>query len=870
VTEIIVARYDPKSIEERWQSIWERDGAFRASRDAQGAKYYVLEMFPYPSGKIHMGHVRNYSIGDVLARFLTVRGKNVLHPMGWDGFGLPAENAAIQHGIHPAKWTRENIVYMKTQLKRMGLGYDWDREVATCLPDYYKWNQWIFLKLFEKGLAYKKRSSVNWCPSCLTVLANEQVEDGLCWRCSTIVEEKDLDQWFLRITAYADELLEYTYKLPGWPEKVLVMQRNWIGRSEGAEVIFKVDGIDEAIKIFTTRPDTLYGVTFMSLAAAHPLLAKITTGEHRADVETFAAKVKAVLRVNKGAGGEGEETKEGVFTGAYCINPLTGVKVPVYAANFVLMGYGTGAVMAVPAHDQRDFEFAKTYGLPVKAVINPPDRTLDPVAMDCAYCDEGVMVNSGQFNGMKNTDAMRGIVKLLEEKCAGKGSITYKLRDWGISRQRYWGTPIPVIHCKDCGAVPVPYNELPVVLPEDVLFTGKGRSPLVESPGFLGVNCPKCGKPSKRETDTMDTFVDSSWYYLRYASPKDDTLPFGKDDASYWMPVDQYIGGIEHAVMHLLYARFFTKVLRDLGLHGFDEPFKNLLTQGMVCKETQKCPEHGFLFPEEVAGGKCGRCGSPVEAGAVEKMSKSKKNVVDPDKIIEKYGADTTRLFSLFAAPPEKDLDWSADGVEGGYRFLGRVWRLVVENLEAIKGVKAYEPRSGGGLSPDAQDIRRITHETIKKVTHDIEERFHFNTAISAIMELVNALYIFNPVKSGVSSGDANLRVFTESLDAVVVLLTPFAPHIAEELWEKLGHTTALYMTRWPAYDEAALKRDSVLVIIQINGKVRSKINVPPGSDEEAVRGMALGDEKVREWTKDKTLNKFVYVPDKLVSMVVS
>ncbi|MBI5970488.1 MAG: leucine--tRNA ligase [Deltaproteobacteria bacterium] len=860
-------RYDPKTIEARWQSIWERDGAFKASRDAQGAKYYVLEMFPYPSGKIHMGHVRNYSIGDVLARFLTMRGCNVLHPMGWDSFGLPAENAAIQHGIHPANWTRENITNMKTQLKRMGLGYDWDREVATCLPDYYKWNQWIFLKLFEKGMAYKKRSSVNWCPSCLTVLANEQVEDGLCWRCSTIVDAKELEQWFLKITAYADELLDCTYKLPGWPEKVLVMQRNWIGRSEGAEVSFKVDGTDEAIKIFTTRPDTLYGVTFMSLAASHPLLAKITTAERKADVEAFAAKVKADRRVNRGAG---EEIKEGVFTGAYCINPLNGDRAPVYAANFVLMEYGTGAVMAVPAHDQRDFEFAKTYGLPVRVVINPPSQTFDTDAMECAYADEGVMVNSGRFNGMKNTDAMKGIVKLLEEKGVGKGSITYKLRDWGISRQRYWGCPIPIVYCQACGAVPVPYNDLPVVLPEDVSFTGKGLSPLVESPGFIGVKCPKCGSKARRETDTMDTFVDSSWYFLRYCSPMATGLPFDKKDAEYWMPVDQYVGGIEHAVMHLLYARFFTKALRDLGLHGFDEPFTNLLTQGMVCKETQKCPEHGFLFPEEAAGGKCGRCGHPVEAGAVEKMSKSKKNVVDPDKIIEKYGADTTRLFSLFAAPPEKDLDWSADGVEGSYRFLGRVWRLVNENLSAVKGVKAYDPRPGGVLSSDAQDIRRITHETIKKVTHDIEERFHFNTAISAIMELVNALYIFNPCRDGASPEDAGLRVFMESLNAVVALLTPFAPHIAEELWEKLGHTTALHKARWPVYDEAALKRDSVLVVVQINGKVRGKINVPPGSTEDAVRGMALGDEKVKEWTRDKTLKKFVYVPNKLVSMVVS
>ncbi|MDO8427556.1 MAG: leucine--tRNA ligase, partial [Deltaproteobacteria bacterium] len=687
-------RYDHSSIEARWQSVWDKERAFATGKDKAKEKYYVLEMFPYPSGKIHMGHVRNYSIGDVLARFLMMKGKNVLHPMGWDSFGLPAENAAIQHNIHPARWTCENIGNMKKQLKRMGFSYDWDREVATCKPEYYKWNQWLFLKLLEKGLAYKKRSSVNWCPGCLTVLANEQVEEGHCWRCDSAVEVKELEQWFLKITAYAEELLDYTYKMDGWPERVLIMQRNWIGKSTGAEVLFKVDGTEEAIKIFTTRPDTLYGVTFMSLAAGHPAIAKITAPERREEVEKFSAKAKSEAK----ARGLEEIDKEGVFTGAYCINPLTNKKVPVYVANFVLMEYGTGAVMAVPAHDQRDFEFAKAYKIPVQVVINPPGKTLDPSQMKEAYVDEGIMAGSGPFDGLMNTAAMDAIIDLLEEKGAGKRSINYKLRDWGISRQRYWGCPIPVIYCEKCGTAPVPYEELPVILPENVKLTGKGLSPLAGADEFVSVSCPKCKAKARRETDTMDTFVDSSWYFLRYISPKEDKLPFKKDEAAYWMPVDQYIGGIEHAVMHLLYARFFTKALRDLSLHGFDEPFRNLLTQGMVCKEILRCPEHGYLYPEEVKDGKCALCGKIVEVGAVEKMSKSKKNVVDPDRIIEEYGADTTRLFSLFAAPPEKDLDWSEDGVEGSYRFLGRVWRLITENLDALNNTAPYDAAKDGAL----------------------------------------------------------------------------------------------------------------------------------------------------------------------------
>ncbi len=859
-------RYEHAEIEARWQSVWDERKAFATNGDKTGEKYYVLEMFPYPSGKIHMGHVRNYSIGDVLSRFFMMRGKNVLHPMGWDSFGLPAENAAIQNGTHPARWTYDNIANMKIQLRRMGLSYDWSREVATCTPEYYRWSQWLFLKLYEKGLAYKKRSSVNWCPGCSTVLANEQVEDGQCWRCSSIVEMKELDQWFFRITAYAEELLSSTYDLPGWPEKVLVMQRNWIGRSTGAEVDFSVEGSDEKISIFTTRPDTLYGVTFLSLAAEHPLLEKITAVEKKVEVEAFVTKLRKEAKDAKAA--TDDLVKEGVFTGAYCTNPLTLERVPVYVANFVLMGYGTGAVMAVPAHDQRDFEFAKAYALPLRIVINPPGITLDPSQMDCAYLDDGVMTGSGSFDGLTNTEAKEGITDLLEKRGTGKRSINYRLRDWGISRQRYWGCPIPVIYCSGCGTVPVPLDSLPVVLPENVTLTGKGLSPLESAPDFVNTACPVCSGPARRETDTMDTFVDSSWYFLRYLSPASTTEPFDKESASYWMPVDQYIGGVEHAVMHLLYARFFTKALRDLGLHSCDEPFRNLLTQGMVCKEIVKCPEHGFLYPEEAKDGLCVHCSKPVQTGSVEKMSKSKKNVIDPDRIIKEYGADTTRLFSLFAAPPEKDLDWSDDGVEGSYRFIGRVWRLVAENMEMLSGASPYSASTGESLAGVLKDLRYMTHKTIDRVTQDIEKRFHFNTAISAIMQLVNAIYQARP--SLTPDQPEAAKVLREAVEAVVLLLAPFAPHLSEELWMRLGSHVPVYETAWPRADLEALIQDSVVIMIQINGKLRSKLTVPADASEDMVRSMVELDEKTLEWTKGKTMKKFVYVPGKIVNMVVA
>jgi leucyl-tRNA synthetase len=863
---VALKRYDHNEIEQRWQGVWEKEGAFRVEKDASRPKYYVLEMFPYPSGKIHMGHVRNYSIGDVIARYLKMRGYNVLHPMGWDSFGLPAENAAIQKGIHPKRWTIENIDNMRCQLKRMGLGYDWSREVATCRPDYYRWNQWFFIKFLEKGLAYKKRSAVNWCPDCATVLANEQVEDGRCWRCESIVVDRDLDQWFFKITDYKDELLEFTKKLPGWPERVLVSQQNWIGKSTGAEIDFMVEGTELKIAVFTTRPDTLYGATFMSMAPESKLVNALTTPEQRNAVADFISRFKQ----EKSTKDPGQMEKEGVFTGAYCINPATNARMPIYVANFVLMEYGTGAVMAVPAHDQRDFEFARKYDLPIKVVIHPEGKALDSQNMEEAYTADGVMCSSGEFDGLKNTDAMTKITAYLESLGKGGKKENYRLRDWGISRQRYWGCPIPIIYCDRCGAVPVPEKDLPVVLPDDVDFTpgsAGGLSPLATSEAFVSAVCPKCKGTARRETDTMDTFVDSSWYFLRYASPNEANAPFDGKEAAYWMPVEQYIGGIEHAVMHLLYARFFTKACRDLGLITFDEPFTKLLTQGMVCKETIKCPEHGYLFPEEAENGKCRACGKAVEVGRVEKMSKSKKNVIDPDRIMEKHGADTTRLFSLFAAPPERDLDWSDEGVEGAYRFLMRVWRLVTENSDALKGVEKIG--SNADVTGELKDLRRKTHDTIRRVTRDIEDRFHFNTAISSIMELVNAIYLLR--ENNAFDSEPGKRVLREALESVVLLMSPFAPHASEELWADIAPTGAgrVFEEAWPAWDDGIAAADELSIVVQINGKVRSKITAPTTATQAEVEALAMKDEKVVEWTTGKKVKKVIYVPAKLLNVVV-
>jgi leucyl-tRNA synthetase len=862
-------RYRPEVIEAKWQRLWLERQPSRATEEPAKSKYYVLEMFPYPSGRIHMGHVRNYSIGDVVARFKRMRGFNVLHPMGWDAFGLPAENAAIERGVIPETWTAENIHYMKTQLQRMGLSYDWQREVATCEPSYYRWNQWIFLQFFKKGLAYKKNSFVNWCPSCETVLANEQVVDGACWRCDSAVVQKELEQWFFRITDYAEELLNDLDKLQGWPDKVLTMQRNWIGKSIGAEIDFPLIDHEGALRIFTTRPDTIFGATFVSLAVEHPLAAALARGTpQQGAVEGFIERIRKISQSRRG---EDDLEKEGVFTGAYCRNPFTGENIPIYLANFVLMEYGTGAVMAVPAHDQRDFEFARKYDLPTRVVIQPADRSLTAAALTEAYVDEGVMVESGAFSGLGNVEGKEKIAAHAESQGWGKKQIRYRLRDWGVSRQRYWGTPIPIIYCDRCGTVPVPEDKLPVTLPDDVPFTGKGGSPLSESKKFAQVTCPKCGGAARRETDTMDTFVDSSWYFLRYTSAHFDKLPFDPEKARYWMAVDQYIGGVEHAVLHLLYARFFSKALRDLGLAKIDEPFTNLLTQGMVSKETYRCEEHGWLFPGDLIGSekdgwRCAQCGHAVVVGRVEKMSKSKKNIVDPEDLISRYGADTARLFTLFAAPPEKDLEWSDQGVEGAYRFLSRLWRLIYQQREIWATAPDGGSNGAAKLAPEVRDLRRAIHRTIKKVSEDIEERFHFNTAIAAIMELVNALSA--ETQRGAASA-AGAMVLKQGLETVVLLLAPFVPHVASELWREIGHEDVLDFVAWPAYSAEALEEDKLLIIVQVNGKMRGKITVPADMTQERIERDALADSRVANLLDGKKVRRVVYVPRRLVNIVV-
>ncbi len=857
-------KYQPQKIEEKWQAKWDKEKTFKVTEDAGKPKYYLLEMFPYPSGKIHIGHVRNYTIGDVVARYKRMRGFNVLHPMGWDAFGLPAENAAIEHKIHPLKWTNENIAHMRKQLKRMGFSYDWDREVSTCEPKYYRWEQLFFIWMYEKGLAYKKRSTVNYCGKCETVLANEQVEAGLCWRCSTEVTEKTLDQWFFKITAYIEELLDYCDKLPGWPEKVLTMQKNWIGKSYGCEVDFPMADGNGAIKVFTTRQDTLFGATFMLVAAEHPLVMELAKGKScEKEVVQFVEKVKKQDKLMRTS--EYYE-KEGLFLESYCKNPLTGKQMPIYAANFVLADYGTGCVMAVPTHDQRDFEFAKKFNLPLIVVIQPKNKTLDAATMTEAYVDEGVLVNSGQFDGMENTKVLDAIADFLEAQGKGKRTIQYRLRDWGISRQRYWGAPIPMINCDKCGIVPVPEKDLPVILPENVKLSSEGGSPLAALKEFAETKCPKCGGQARRETDTMDTFVESSWYFDRFCCPDFDSKPgLDRKKLDYWMPVDQYIGGVEHAILHLLYARFYTKMLRDFGVIGVDEPFTNLLTQGMVCKETMKCSEHGYLFPEQAAEGKCHLCQKEVIIGKTEKMSKSLKNVIDPDYLIKTYGADTARIFCLFASPPEKDLEWSDQGVDGSFRFLNRLWRIYAEYLEDIK--KINPPDANLTLEGEWKNLRRKTHQTIRKVTVDIEDRFHFNTAISAVMELVNAVYLVErPAKD---NGKA-LSVIREALEAAVVLLAPIVPHIAEELWQILGHKTVVCDASWPKYDEAIASEEEITVVIQINGKLRSRMTVPVGEDAEKIKADALADVKIKALLKNASVKKVIYVPNKLVNIVVA
>ncbi len=860
-------RYDAQLLERQWQGRWDSENLFRVSEAPGRSKYYLLEMFPYPSGNIHMGHVRNYTIGDVVARYKRMRGFNVLHPMGWDAFGMPAENAAIANKTHPARWTYANIDTMRAQLKRLGFSYDWQREVATCRPEYYRWEQWLFLRMYAKGLAFRKESYVNWCDPCQTVLANEQVEAGMCWRCGKPVRQKKLWQWFFRITRYAEDLLLHCDQLPGWPEKVITMQKNWIGKSLGAEIRFGLESGGE-ISVFTTRQDTVFGATFMCLAPEHPLVPQLCRGT--AEEANVLAFIERVSRQDRSAKAVESYEKEGVFVGAYCRNPMTGRRMPVYTANFALMEYGTGAVMSVPAHDQRDFEFARKYGLPIIVVVQPADCELDPVTMAAAYAGEGVMVNSGGFDGLPNRAAQEAIAAHLEANHLGRRTVSFRLRDWGISRQRYWGAPIPIIHCERCGIVPVPEADLPVLLPEDADLLEGGQSPLPVLERFVRAVCPTCGSAqARRETDTMDTFVESSWYFERFCSPDCRSGMFDPAAVDYWMPVDQYIGGVEHAILHLLYSRFYTRVLRDEGLVSFKEPFTRLLTQGMVCKETIACPEHGFLFPTEAHadGGArfCGRCRRPVVVGRVEKMSKSKKNVIDPNILLERYGADTTRLFCLFAAPPERDLEWSEQGVEGGFRFLNRVWRLAVDWMPAVGSARSYEG-SLRELDEPLQGLYRKTHATIRKVTRDIEERFHFNTAISAVMELFNAMTLLGvddhpgPVKAGV------MRLALESL---TLMLAPVVPHIAEELWAALGNSQSILQASWPGWREDAIERDTVLIVVQVNGKLRSRITAGVDADDEAVKQMAFADENVRKFVQGRPVRKVIVVKNKLVNLVV-
>ncbi len=814
-------QYNPKHVEQAAQQYWEDNQSFVVKEDTNREKYYCLSMFPYPSGRLHMGHVRNYTIGDVISRYQRMLGKNVLQPMGWDAFGLPAENAAIKNNVPPAAWTRDNIAYMRNQLKQLGLGYDWTRELATCDPDYYRWEQWLFTRLFKKGLVYKKTSPVNWCPNDLTVLANEQVVDGKCWRCDTFVERKDIPQWFMRITQYADELLSELDNLSGWPEQVVTMQRNWIGRSTGVQITFDIADSDDRIRVFTTRPDTLMGVTYVAVAAEHPLAQQ--AARYHKNVATFIKECVAV--------GTAEATietmeKKGIDTGIKAIHPITGEQVPVFIANFVLMGYGEGAVMSVPAHDQRDWEFAQKYGLPIRQVIAPMDDT-DVDLSQAAFVDKGVLINSGEFDDMSSQQAFDAIAERLTRKRKGKKQTTYRLRDWGVSRQRYWGAPIPIINCKKCGEVPVPDRDLPVVLPEEVKFEGIG-SPLKKSPAFYKTTCPKCGGKAERETDTFDTFMESSWYYARFACV-DNNRAMLDERANYWLPVDQYIGGIEHAILHLLYARFYNKLMRDVGLVNNNEPITNLLTQGMVLKD-----------------------------GA--KMSKSKGNTVDPHKLIEEYGADTARLFIMFAAPPDQSLEWSDTAVEGAFRFLRRVWRIVYDHVQA----GPVQPLDVAALTEKQKILRRVSHEMIQKISDDVGRRFTFNTAIAGVMEMMNAISKFE------DNSEQGRAVVHESLTAAILMLSPIVPHFCHVLWDQLSPGSGPVIDQaWPEADPAAMVRDQIELVVQVNGKLRGRVMVPADADRNEVEKQAMHDENVKRFVEGRAIARVIVVPGKLVNIVV-
>lgn len=851
------SRYDFKTIEEKWCTYWLDARSFKVTEDLSRPKYYMLEMFPYPSGKIHVGHVRNYTIGDVIARYQRMKGFNVLHPIGWDAFGLPAENAAMKHDTHPSDWTRANIEHMKQQLERLGFSYDWQRELATCDPDYYRWEQLFFVKMYQQGMVYQKNTLVNWCESCQTVLANEQVVDSGCWRCDTLVDRKEMNGWFFKITDYVDELLAGCDDLAGWPEKVLTMQRNWIGKSKGVEIDFPVADRSLSLQIFTTRPDTVFGATFMSLAPEHPLVLELSRGTRQEDaVCEFVKRLNVLKQQHKFIAAQ---EKEGVFTGGYCINPFNGKRLPIYTANFVLMEYGTGAVMAVPAHDQRDFEFAQKYNIPVSVVIQPLQQRLTAATMAEAYEGDGVLVDSGEFSGRSSAEAKSLIIDYVEQQKIGTSRTIYRLRDWGISRQRYWGTPIPMIFCQECGVQPVAEEDLPVVLPEDVRFEQSGKSPLHTMADFYQTTCPQCGGEAKRETDTMDTFVESSWYFARYVCPDFVEAPFKNEAVDHWLPVDQYIGGIEHAILHLLYARFFTKVMRDLGYIKIDEPFTNLLTQGMVLKNGVK-------------------------------ISKSKGNVVDPDELIEKYGADTVRLFTLFAAPPERDLEWNDQGVDGSFRFLNRIFRYVTDNVYIFsdhdhlsrssatknkqqsantenKGdVKAEYINIDDQFNSISRALHRKTHQTIRKVSNNIDSNFHFNTAISAVMELTNSLFALTSNEEQEKVDEAVIR---EAVEAIIMLLYPMVPHLCAELWEITGHPEKLDYVSWPEFDSKAAMEEELTIVVQVKGKVRSRLLVAPGISDAELQEKAMADEKVRKFVGDNPVKKIIVVKNKLINIVI-
>ena len=822
--------YFPQEIEKRWQANWEKNNVFHTPDNSDKPKYFALSMFPYPSGKLHMGHVRNYTITDVIARFKKMQGFNVLHPMGWDSFGLPAENAAMKHGANPAKWTDENIAYMTKQLKMLGLSYDWQREVTTCKPDYYKWTQWLFIQLYKKGLAYKKEAAVNWCDKCGTVLANEQVIDGKCWRCDSVVEKKYLSQWFFKITDYAERLLEDLDKLPGWGDNVKTMQANWIGKSQGAIFKFKVKEIEGMeVPVYTTRPDTVHGITYLVVAPEYKDIEKLTTPENKDKVEEYRANARKMTEIERLST---DRVKTGVPLGTHCINPFTGEEFPLWTADYALVEYGTGAVMAVPTHDTRDFDFAKKYNLPLKVVISPKGTELKPDELSEAYTEEGVLINSNEFNGMKNTEAKKAITQKAVDNGFGEFKTQYRLRDWLISRQRYWGAPIPMIYCDKCGIVPEKEENLPVMLPTDVDFSIVGKSPITTSKTFAETTCPICGGKARRELDTMDTFVCSSWYYLRYSDPKNSNLPFSKELVDHWLPVDQYVGGIEHAILHLLYSRFFTKALKDLGLLSFDEPFKNLLTQGMVLKDGSK-------------------------------MSKSKGNTVDPDEIFENYGADTARLFILSDSPPARDFDWSDAGVEGCYKFLNRVWRLVSENQEYItKDYKLAFP-----LTRENDDLVRIVHMMIKEITNDIANDFQFNTVISKYRELTNAIYDWKNKKTVLTEEDKN--VFSFAVISLIKLMAPVTVHMSEEIWHDLGNETSIHDEKWCEWDENLAKASKITLVVQINGKVKDKIEADEGLGNDELKEVALASQKIKELTSGKEIVKVIVVPKKLVNIVV-